>query len=595
MHKQWLGCHSSNFLAGRGGFVPQAIVLHSSGLSVSDFGARCAKANSHNSAHYAIDGSGEVNQFIEEKDTAFHCGLVVNATWSGLQMGKNPNFYTIAVEFEKANSKSGNIDARYDAAAELLIEIAQRWTISLDATHVVLHSEIRAGAACPGASVDRSRLLQSVAEMRTRPAPDLGTQEVRVLRQANVREGPRSSARVVRVAQQNTCERIISLEENGERIKGNPCWYRTEDGCYLWAGATDVPSPATSTAAPLVSVAMPSRPAQPAVCGISEVDALLTQGAAPAIGPEAQPAVVQVIQDLLTGHGIAGLPTLISSTYGTWTAKTSSAVQTAQKQFSTTVSGVVDKVTLEQLIQRPAADARVSRAYLTLVLSLPFDGLHKILSLVAQMEGAGKFAAMNRNTDRAGLSFGLIQWAQKPGRLYEILSAFSASSRTDFVNIFGDGDAAVADALLAHTHRANGGVDPATGATVSPAFNLIEEPWLSRFRQAGCSPVFQQTQIQVALTAFSKSCASIRRVAPDLRSERAIGFSLDVANQFGDAGFQRIYTAVHKPGMEEMQLLEAIADETVARIGDSFKTGVRTRRDQFLETHFLSDQPVALS
>jgi hypothetical protein len=42
--------------------------------------------------------------------------------------------------------------------------------------------------------------------------------------------------------------------------------------------------------------------------------------------------------------------------------------------------------------------------------------------------------------------------------------------------------------------------------------------------------------------------------------------------------------------MTEKDVLEAIADETVAEINDAFKAGVRTRRDRFLESPFLSDQ-----
>jgi len=67
---------------------------------------------------------------------------------------------------------------------------------------------------------------------------------------------------------------------------------------------------------------------------------------------------------------------------------------------------------------------------------------------------------------------------------------------------------------------------------------------------------------------------------------------LDVANQFGDGGVRKIYVAVNRPGMSETDVLEAIADETVARIGDAFKAGVRARRDHFLETPMLSNQPL---
>jgi hypothetical protein len=43
--------------------------------------------------------------------------------------------------------------------------------------------------------------------------------------------------------------------------------------------------------------------------------------------------------------------------------------------------------------------------------------------------------------------------------------------------------------------------------------------------------------------------------------------------------------------MDEKGILEAIADATVERVEDAFKTGVRARRDQFLQTPLLSDDP----
>jgi hypothetical protein len=43
--------------------------------------------------------------------------------------------------------------------------------------------------------------------------------------------------------------------------------------------------------------------------------------------------------------------------------------------------------------------------------------------------------------------------------------------------------------------------------------------------------------------------------------------------------------------MNESNLLEAVAAETVQRMPDRFKTGVRTRRDAFLRTPLLSDEP----
>ena len=589
MYKQWIGCCPSNFQTGRSGFAPEAIVLHGSERSLPGIDVLCNTPKTFNSIHYAIGADGEIHQYVEEKDTAYQAGVVVNPAWKQIKRGKNPNFYTIGIEQEKGE-EGHTTEAQYTALAELLPEIAQRWKFALDADHIVMHDEIRAGAACPGKSFDRSKLLTLLpANGRASLARAAQESNVVVLRNANVREEPRCSSRVVRLAKANTAEDILGFVDSGERVSGNSIWYRTADGFYFWAGVTDKPNPASTTVSPAAIPVSKTRPANTLGCGIACVDQLLTQLNAPRIGQGTDPAAIGAIQDLLTGHEFAGLPTVLSSSYGLWTAKTASVVQAFQKENNLPITNAVDKPALEKLISTPAADARASHVYLALVLNYEFTGLTKILSLVAQMEGAGKFAALNRNTDRAGLSYGLIQWAQKPGRLAEILAAMSTADRSTFVTIFGGGDPDVADGLLAHCRKPFGGIDSQTGRSMNAAFSLVEEPWVSRFLQAATLPGYQHVQVQLALDSFTKSCTSIRQYAADLTSERAIGFMLDVANQFGDAGARRLYSAVHRSGLRELDVLEAVAGESVRAMDDSLKAGVRARRERFLETSFLLD------
>lgn len=162
------------------------------------------------------------------------------------------------------------------------------------------------------------------------------------------------------------------------------------------------------------------------------------------------------------------------------------------------------------------------------------------------------------------------------------------------MRVFGDGDASLADALVSFTSRTNGGVN-ADGSTTNPAFDLIADPWKGRFQQAALALEFQQAQIVCAVKAFEKSLGTIRTYAAGISSERGIAFMLDVANQFGDGGLKRIHNQTVKPGMTEMDKLEAIADETVREMPDKFKTGVRHRRDGFLHSPYLSTEPSALA
>jgi len=332
-----------------------------------------------------------------------------------------------------------------------------------------------------------------------------------------------------------------------------------------------------------------------ALCGIPRIDDL-NQGAAGAttIGPgDPDTETVGVIQGMLIGQGQRGLPNLLSPDHGKFGPVTSAAVQNFRVQQGLAAGNQVDAQTLQALVQAPAPSPILSRGYMTLVLDFAYGGMAKILSVTAQMEGAGKFGAMNLNSDKAGMSFGLIQWAQKPGRLTEILKAFRSASANDFANIFGGGDSSVSDGLIAHAEQANGGINPASGETTDAAYDLIREPWVSRFRQAALFKPFQQVQVKTALDDFGRSLNLIEQYAPQLNTERALGFTLDLANQFGDGGAHRIFQAVWQDGMAIPDALQAMADESVARIQDPWKAATQVRRQHFISTNFLSDSPFA--
>lgn len=329
-----------------------------------------------------------------------------------------------------------------------------------------------------------------------------------------------------------------------------------------------------------------------ALCGIPRIDDLMAAVATAQPIQEGDPdaQTVGVVQQMLTGLGLGGLPNMLKSDFGVFGPATTAAVQAFRAHCGLPAGGTIDAACLKAMVTANAASAILSRGYMTLVLDFGYSGLGKILSVTAQMEGAGKFGALNLNTDKAGLSFGLIQWAQKPGRLAEIVQAFQMASAADFVGIFGGGDANVAAGLLAHTRLSHGGVD-GNGVTVNPAYDLVHDPWVSRFRQAAQFKPFQQVQVQTALNDFASSQKFLQAYAPQLTTERAVGFMLDVANQFGDTGARGLYQVVAKPGMTVMQLLQAVADESVARIPDPFKAGTQARRQHFLTTSFLSDGP----
>lgn len=598
MLKQFVACAPGNFLKGRRNHRPEAIVLHAMS-SMARARELFLDPRALLSIHYVVSADGPVIQYVEESDSAFHAGIVINPTWRGIRPGVNPNFHTLGV----AAVGEWN-DALAGRVAALVIELAQRWNITLDADHLPTHAEIRASKGCPGAGFDRPRLLRSIAAQMAEGARAGGAffrpRIVHMRATGNLREGlPSSTARIVRTLSAGDDVEVVSFTDQGERVRGNSIWYQTAHNNFFWAGNTDTPQPAGDA----VVVVPPPAPA-PATggasgirvaSGIARIDALLAGGSAPAIDARTDDRLaVGAIQDLLTGHGYRGLPGILSPHYGSFGRITSASLDAFQRAQQLQVAPAVQAETLSKLIATPAVDPRITQIYLCLVLEIPFLGMHKVLAITAQMEGVGKFGALNLNTDRAGLSFGLIQWAQRPGRLPELLRAFRQADALAFAEIFGEGDEALADALIRHVSRPNGGVVYTSGHSVDPRFDLVADPWVGRFRRAALHRKFQLVQIDVAVEAFNRSYRNLRAYAAEIRSERGAAFMLDVANQFGDGGLRRLYQNVQRPGMSEPDLLEAVADESVDAMPDHFQAGVRARREGFLRTALLSDQAVDL-
>ncbi|NJD05378.1 MAG: N-acetylmuramoyl-L-alanine amidase [Methylococcaceae bacterium] len=617
MLKQWIGCSPENFTEGRKGLKPDAVVVHGFD-DLATTRALFSDPKSNQSCHYVAAADGTVHQYVDEADTAYHAGLVINPSWRLLRQGVNPNLHTLGV----AAAVSPDVpwpDGLYETVAQLIRDLASQWGFDPDSDHIVLHSEIRASKNCTGKGFNRKTLLDRITEIAPSPAVrTIAAQTVQLLSKANLRDGaPTVRSRIVRTLAAGSTLEVDAYTDRGDRVSGNSLWYRTANNGYLWSGATDrpnpvdgepVPDPDQTPPAPQDTVRSPvpveaasspvpfTGPSAISVASeIGRIDELLSQpGALPIGASEPDTAAVGAIQDLLSGHGYNGLPSILASIYGHFGSKTGSAIKDFQDKHGLPTSGQVDAATLKSLIEVTADKPRISQAYLTLVLQIPYRGLEKILSITAQMEGVGKFGALNLNTDGAGLSYGIIQWAQKPGRLAELVRAFALANRNLYVKIFAEGDPSLADALILHLEKPHGGVNASNGTTLNPGFNLIAPPWTQRFEAATRERAFQKVQVTIAAQAFRQSLRKIQGYAPDIRSERGVAFMLDVANQFGDGGLKRIYTKIHRSGMTEMEIIDAIADETVEEIADRFKQGVRSRRDGFLHTRLLADQPITL-
>jgi hypothetical protein len=207
--------------------------------------------------------------------------------------------------------------------------------------------------------------------------------------------------------------------------------------------------------------------------GIERIDTLLSDTPAPSIGPgEADKFAVGVIQDLLhcwypkiepikeylpKGASYRQPAPLFllrrpgqSEVYGEYGDQTTALVHAFQEKWNSyesppwalTVDGKVDKLTLQSMLLSPGQlEPFVTPGYFVFVKKKKFTHFLKALALIASQECACKFTTTNRNGDGAGLSCGVVHWAQKPGRLWELFQYFYQQAPDELAKLFGDDQA----------------------------------------------------------------------------------------------------------------------------------------------------------
>ena len=72
---------SPNFTQGRRTYRPEAIVIHVMDGTLKGTDGWFSSPLSQVSAHYGIGRNGEVHQYVEEIDTAWHAGRIHDPTW----------------------------------------------------------------------------------------------------------------------------------------------------------------------------------------------------------------------------------------------------------------------------------------------------------------------------------------------------------------------------------------------------------------------------------------------------------------------------------------------------------------------------------
>ncbi|MCB9765635.1 MAG: chitosanase [Alphaproteobacteria bacterium] len=154
----------------------------------------------------------------------------------------------------------------------------------------------------------------------------------------------------------------------------------------------------------------------------------------------------------------------------------------------------------------------------------------RVIARVSRHEGPPD--AINPNRDGAGLSFGILQWAQIVGNLGVLLRAMADTEPKRFAATFGPRWRELLAVTNAATRQAR---MQAVGGQV-----LWREPWLARFRAAGRDPVFIAVQHKLAQQGhhWQGAVQVARRLG--VATERSLALFFDTAVQQGPREALRI-------------------------------------------------------
>jgi hypothetical protein len=325
-------------------------------------------------------------------------------------------------------------------------------------------------------------------------------------------------------------------------------------------------------------------------CGDPTIDGLLNnEGHAPPLAPGANGVAVSYLQDLLRGHGYDSLPDPRVTGYGTFGQVTSKAVAAYRQKYGFPGGNVVDSRMLSDVVSRLASAAVAGPAYAPLVLNAPFTPIARFVWLTSLFETRGAFALLNLNSDRCGLSLGILQWSQKANQLHALLNACCRREPHAWVQVMGT----AGDGLLNHIAKPNGGLD-ALGWSLDPAFELSRDPWKGRFEALGASPGMQRVQLDLATETFAAGLKRARQYAFAIHSERGFAFLLDMANQFGAGRVAQQYAAHAVSGDSEAAILVKLEDAFTNLANPAFQPQVHARREFFRTTTLLSDAALDL-
>jgi N-acetyl-anhydromuramyl-L-alanine amidase AmpD len=136
----------------------QGFVIHKTEGTFKSAVDWCTKAISQVSYHFIIDRDGTDICLVMPENTAWHAGLIKNASTPLIRHGNNTNLYTVGIALAGYSSEPPTA-SQMAKCAKLMNVIANYYDIVIDKNTVVPHNAIRADKICPGPHVSIDSLI----------------------------------------------------------------------------------------------------------------------------------------------------------------------------------------------------------------------------------------------------------------------------------------------------------------------------------------------------------------------------------------------------------------------------------------------------
>lgn len=190
-----------------------------------------------------------------------------------------------------------------------------------------------------------------------------------------------------------------------------------------------------------------------------------------------------------------------------------------------------------------------------------------IARVISRMEG--KFWSVNRDGEyrglfdrngkkhwasgktHIGLSFGYIQFTQHSGSLGTLLTLMNKKDHQKFKKVFGEHYRELIEVTTRTGSQVRDGRSPRVQKV--GGYDLWEDHWVSKFQKAGRMPVFQEAQMELAISNYMRpairTCEEL-----NISSERGLAMVFDRSVHFGPRGAKRLLSKVRGDDPEHLFL-----------------------------------------